>query len=161
LLSRIVKGVESVEKFLLGILLAHEGLDVVDQKAIEIPVLFPEILHFVETDGVDELIDEPLRSDVKNLRAGVVLTNGVARGVQNMGFPQADAPVKKKRVVGPSGILGHGHGGGLGESVGRPHHEALKGVFGVKLLAREVIFGFRRGDGFGPDFLPLQNRLDF
>ena len=61
LLFRLIKGVESVEKFLLRALLSYNKLNIVDQENVVVSVLFAELrggdIVFI-TDGVDQLVGE-------------------------------------------------------------------------------------------------------
>ena len=45
---------------------------------------------------------------------------GVANGVQEVGFPEADAAIKEQGVVGAGGVFGHSLGGGMGEELRQP-----------------------------------------
>ena len=56
-----MKGVEGVEKFLLGTFLADDELDIVDQQDVVVPVLFPEFRGgnvVLVPDRVDQLVGE-------------------------------------------------------------------------------------------------------
>ena len=53
--------------------------------------------------------------------------------MEQVGLAQPGAAVDEQRVVGLGRRLGHGHGGRVGEPVGRADHEPLEGVLGREL----------------------------
>src|SRR5208283_1416585 len=62
-----------------------------------------------------------------------------------MRLAEADAAVKKKRVVGFAGRLGDGEGGGIGKIVVVADDERFKGVFGIEMqfaVGRALMSGF-------------------
>ena len=71
LLAGGVEVVEGVEELLLGLLLAGEELDVVDQEGLEAAVLGAEVIDASLAGGVDELGGELLGGDVEDAQAGL------------------------------------------------------------------------------------------
>ena len=57
----------------------------------------------------------------------------MADGVHEVGLAQARPAVDVEGVVGLGRILGHGHGGGVGELVAAADDEVLEGVIGVEV----------------------------
>src|SRR5690625_4607698 len=64
LLVRVVQGVESVEELLLGLDLALEELDVVDEEYVDVAVTTLERRGAIVADGVDEVVGEFFATDV-------------------------------------------------------------------------------------------------
>src|ERR1041385_6745986 len=65
----VEEGVEGVEKFFLGTLLAAEELDIIDQKQIGLAITLPELYEVVMLDRVDEFVDEHLAGEIHHFRA--------------------------------------------------------------------------------------------
>jgi hypothetical protein len=157
LLVGVVEGVEGVEELFLGLGLALEELDVVDEQDVDVAVAPLEAVLAVVADRVDELVGELLAGDVAHLRVGVEAADVVADRVQQVGLPQPGLAVDEQRVVGLAGRLGDGNGGGVREAVGRTDDEGLEGVLRVEpgLQGGGPAFGGRRddlvldGDGHG------------
>ena len=147
-----MQGVEGVEELLLETLLVLHELHVVDEQDIAVAVSPLEDRHRVGADGVDELVHERLRRHVPHAHAGVVLSDVVGDGVQEVGLAQPGCAVDEQRVVGLGRRLGDRQGGGVGEAVGRADHEGLKGVAGVDRQVVGPAFGcvlwFRCGHGW-------------
>jgi hypothetical protein len=120
--------IESVEELLLNALLAGEKLNVINQQHIRLPVFFAEDDELVVLNGVNILIGEFFRREVRDARALFVPDHVLADRVQQVGFAQADSAVEKERIVGFAGRLGHGLGGGAGEIVVVADDERFKRV---------------------------------
>ena len=132
LLVGVVEGVEGVEELLLGLGLALQELDVVDQQHVDVAVAPLEPVLPVVADRVDELVGELLAGHVAHLGAGVEAADVVADRVQQVGLAQPGVAVDEQRVVGLAGRLGDGDGGGVREPVGRADDEGLEGVLRVE-----------------------------
>ena len=141
LLARVVQGVEGVEEFLLGLLLAGDELDVVDEQDVSAAVFGLEGLHALIAHAGDELVGEFLGGDILHPFVGVLFQHRVTDGVHQMGLAQAGAAVDEQGIVGTAGAGGYGHGRRVGELVGFAHHEGVEGVAGVE--------GGVRGGGSG------------
>ena len=59
--------------------------------------------------------------------------NVLADGVKQMRLAEADAAVKKKRIVGFAGRLGNGERGGIGEIVVVADNKRFKCIFGIEM----------------------------
>ena len=132
LLVGVVEGVEGVEELLLGLGLALQELDVVDQEHVDVAVAPLEPVLPVVADRVDELVGELLAGDVAHLGAGVEAAHVVADGVQQVGLAQPGVAVDEQRVVGLARRLGHRDGRRVGEAVGGADDEGLEGVLRVQ-----------------------------
>ena len=100
LLVGVVEGVERVEELLLGLGLALQELDVVDQQHVDVAVAALEAVLPVVADRVDELVGELFARDVADLRAAVEAADVVADRVQQVGLAQPGLAVDQERVVG-------------------------------------------------------------
>ena len=60
-------------------------------------------------------------------------------GVHQVGFPQADAAIKKQRVERHRPALGHPAGGGMGQLVGLADDETVEGEAGIQRSPRQVL----------------------
>ena len=132
LLVGVVEGVEGVEELLLGLDLALQELDVVDQQHVDVAVAALEPVLPVVADRVDELVGELLAGHVADLGAGVEAAHVVADGVQQVGLAQAGVAVDQQRVVGLARRLGDRDRGRVREPVGRADDEGLEGVLRVE-----------------------------
>ena len=132
LLVGVVEGVERVEELLLGLGLALQELDVVDQQHVDVAVAPLEAVLPVVADRVDELVGELLARDVAHAGAVVERADVVADGVEEVGLAQPGVAVDQERVVGLARRLGDRDRGGVGEPVGRADDEALEDVLGVE-----------------------------
>ena len=94
LLAEIVQMVEGVEELLLRGLLAGEEVDIVNQEHVHRPELLLEQLPLVALDGqVDELVHELFRGGVHHPESGILLPDGVADGLHEVGFAQPGAAI--------------------------------------------------------------------
>ena len=131
-----------MEKLLLGPLLAGDELDVVDEKRIDIPVLFPEFLHLVVTDRVDHFIHELLGRDIEHVSRGDELQGVEADGIEKMGLSETHAAINEKRIVILCRCLGNGDGSGMGKLIAGADDKTIKIVVGIQ---RRVKFGSQIG----------------
>ena len=145
LLVGVVQRVEGVEELLLGLLLALEELDVVDEEHVDVAVAALQGGGVRVLDRVDHVVGERLGGDVADLRAGPEVAHVVADGVQQVGLAESGVAVHQERVVGLARRLGDGDRGGVGEPVGGPDHEGLEGVARVQRAVRDA--GGQRGAG--------------
>ena len=153
LLVRLVQRVERVEKFLLNAFLAGEELDVVNQQHVGLAVFLAELGQLVVLDAVNVFVGELLGRDIGDARAFLVAGDVLADGVEQMRLAQADAAVKKKRVVGFAGRLGDGQGGGVGEIVVVADDKRFERVFGIEMdfavVRRAFVAGLGGSGWFG------------
>ena len=149
LLTALVQGIEDVEEFFLGAILAAHELDVVHQEQIHfVAVIGGELVDAVMLDGLHELAVEGFGRDVPDLFPGVFGHDEVADGLQQVGLAQAHAAVDQQGIeFGSAGILGHGQGGGIGELGVAADHEFFEGVIRVQVDERHSGEGMRRSAG--------------
>ena len=100
LLARGVKGVERVDELLLGVLLALERLDVVDQQGVELAVALLEALRPVLAERADELGREPLRGRVVDGQLRAPAAQVVDDRAQQVRLAEPRRAVEEQRVVG-------------------------------------------------------------
>jgi len=87
LTAGFVKGVEGVEKLLLGRFLpALQKMDVVDEKEISFAIAPPEFCRTSIDDGADQLIHELLCPDVCNSGVRAALKRLVRYSLHEMSF---------------------------------------------------------------------------
>ena len=85
--------VEGVEEFLLGLLLALEELDVVDQEHVDVSVFVAELNGLIVLDRHDELVGELLARDVDDVGVRILAEHAMADSMHQVGFPQANPAV--------------------------------------------------------------------
>ena len=132
LLLGVVQGVEGVEELLLGLLLALQELDVVNQQDVHVAVALPKLRALVLTDGVDEVVGQFFGGDVADPDGVEVAAYVVAQGVQQVRLAQPGVAVDGERVVGLTGAFRHGDRGGMSKPVGAADDEGLEGVLRVQ-----------------------------
>ena len=121
-----------MEELLLGLHLALQELDVVDQQDVDVPVAALEGAGLVVSDAVDEVVGELLGVHVADPDPGIEVLRVVPDGVQQVGLAEPGLAVDEERVVGLGRRLGDGDRRGMGESVAGPDHERLEGVLRVQ-----------------------------
>ena len=121
-----------MEELLLGLHLALEELDVVDEEHVDIAVAPLEVGGLVVADAVDEVVRELLGVHVAHLDVRVEAAGVVADGVEEVGLAQTGLAVDEERVVGLGRGLGDGDGRGIGEAVARADDEGVEGVLRVQ-----------------------------
>ncbi len=127
LLLRVVQRVERVEELLLGRVLAGDELDVVHQEHVELTVAALEFLHALETQGIDEVVQETLGRQIQDLGVRIAALHLLRDRMHEVGLPEADTAVEKQGVVRTRGRFGDGAGRRVGELVGSSDDEALEG----------------------------------
>ena len=125
--------IEGMEELLLGGLLAGDKLDIVHQEEVGIAVFVAEFRVFALLERLNQLVGELIALDVDYVVVRVAVVDLPGDGVEEVGFAKAAGAVDEKGVIGLGGTVGHGDGRGVGEAVGRPHHEPVKGELGVIL----------------------------
>ena len=126
LLLRVVQRVERVEELLLGRVLAGDELDVVHQEHVELAVAPLELVHPLEAQGVDEIVQEALGREVQHARVGVAAQDLLRDRVHQVRLSEADAAVQEERVVGARGRFGDGARRGVRELVGGADDEGVE-----------------------------------
>ena len=94
-----MQGIEGMEKFLLGRGLIAQGLDIINEEQIQIAVGLLEIIHVIETQVFQKVIDKGLRGHIFDTGMGIIHQNLISDGVKQMRFSQTRTTKDKKRVV--------------------------------------------------------------
>ena len=136
LTPRVVEGVERVEELLLGLRLAGEELDVVDQEDVDVSVEMLEALERLSFEGRDEAVRERLHRRVTDCGRGLEGGDVVRDRVQEMRLPESGWSVQEQRVIGLTGRLGDGERGRVRQAVPVADHELVEGVTGVEVAQR-------------------------
>jgi hypothetical protein len=141
-----VQVVEGVEEVLLGVLLAPEELDIVDEQHVHAAESLAEFGRASIANGGDKLVGELLSADVEDVHpSGHGL---VADGVQEVRLADARRTVQKQRVVGLAGGLRYLDGRRPGHTVAVTGYEGLERVGRIeqgRRLRFGLGFGHRRG----------------
>ena len=143
----LVERVEGVEELLLGLGLALQELDVVDEQHVDAAVGGLERLEAAALERADEVVGERLDGRVADGQPGAVLGDVVGDRVQQVGLAEAGRAADEERVVGQAGHLGHGERGRVGEPVAVADHELVERQARVELLRDRGALGLgaRRG----------------
>ena len=141
LAAGLVQRVEGVEELLLGLRLALQELDVVDEQDVGVAEARLEVVDVAGLQRRDELVREALGGRAAHAQAAAVVADVVADRVQQVGLAEAGRPVEEERVVGLAGQLGDGERGGVGEAVGVADDELVERELGMKLA---LVAGRRR-----------------
>ena len=96
----LVQRVERVEELLLGLGLAGEELDVVDQQDVGVAVGLLEAVERSRPERPDEVVGERLDGRVADDRAAAEREDVVADRVEEVGLAEARRGVQEQRVVG-------------------------------------------------------------
>ena len=134
LTPRVVERVEGVEELLLGLRLAGEELDVVDQQHVDVAVEVLEALERLTVERRDEAVRERLDGRVADGRCGLEGRDVVRDRVQQVGLPESWRRVQEQRVVGLTGRLGDGQRGGVRQAVAVADDELVEGVARVEVV---------------------------
>ena len=115
-----------MEEFFLRLLLAGDELNIVHQQQVGLTVLLAHLGGFALADGVDQFVGEIVALHVCDLGVGVVAADHIGDGVDQVGLTQTGVTVDQQGVVVLGGMLRDRLGGGVGQLVGRAHHEGLE-----------------------------------
>ncbi len=121
-----------MEELLLGLGLAGEELDVVDQQHVGVAVGVLEAVDRAGAERGDEVVGERLGGRVADGGAAAEGEHVVADRVQEVGLAEPRRGVEEERVVGLARKLGDGEGGRVGEAVAVADDELLEAVAGVE-----------------------------
>ena len=140
------QGDQGVEKLFLGVLLAGDEMDVVDQKKVGVPQLGLEGGGLAVLDGADKGRGEAFGGQVDHA-LGLAGAHGLpGQGVQKVGLPEAVGAVEEHRVEVTIRPGRHPAGDGEGELVGGARDEGLE----AETLLQALLSGARQaGPGLG------------
>ena len=131
-----MKLVEGVEKALLGLLLAADEVNIVDEEHADAAVLVAELLGIPIAQGNQELIGELFGGGADNVN--VVGRGGMPDGMQKVGLAQPRSGVNEQRIIAVARVLGDGQGGGPGKSIAAAFDEEVKDIFRIKTGIRRL-----------------------
>ncbi len=151
LAAALVERVEGVEELVLGMALALEELDVVDEQHVEVSVATLELLCALCAQSRDELVGEALGGGVADAEGGCRSGEVVGDRDQEMGLAETRRAVEKEGVVGLRRRLGYGESGTVGDAVALADHEPVEGVVDVEI---EI------GTGSGRALVPALGEAD-
>ena len=129
----LVQGIERVEELLLGLRLAGEELDVVDQQHVSVPVGVLEGVERARRERADEVIGEGLDGRVADGRATAERMHVVADRVEEVGLTEAWRGVQEQGVVGLAGELGDCERCRMREPVAVADDELVEAVARIEL----------------------------
>ena len=107
-------------------------MNVVNDQGIDVPIFLAKIAHALGADRFDQFIGELFGAKIDDFQPGFLDQHLVADGVKQMGFAQPRSPIYEQRVVS-GGVVGHGHGGGVGQLIGIAHDEVGESVFFIQV----------------------------
>ena len=123
----VVQLVKGMEKAFLGVLLAADKVDVVNQQHINTSILFAEFPGFPLLDGIYKLIGKLLGADIKHPKlAG---EGNMTNGMQQVGLAQTHIPTYKQGVMAASRVFRYPQGTGISQAVIVADDEGIKGIF--------------------------------
>ena len=131
LAAAVVEGVEGVEELLLGLRLALEELDVVDEQHVDVAEARLEAVGLPVRERAEELVGEGLAGGAADGEPGVVGEQEARDRAEQVGLADAGRAADEQRVVGLRGHLGDGQRGGVGEPVAVADDELVEGELGV------------------------------
>ena len=134
----LVQGIKGMEEFLLHLFFAGDELDVVDDQHVGGAVVAGEIGRLAEAQGVDEFLHELLGRYIEYLGFGIGRRQGVADGLDQVGFADTDAAVQEEGIIFGAGLRGDRLAGGKGQLVAGADHEIIESVAFVEALAVRV-----------------------
>jgi hypothetical protein len=121
--------IERVEEPFLGLFLATNELNIVNQEYVHSPVLRMEISSLSLADRRDELVGEVLsRHAMEPYALGL---KAVAYSLEKVRLAQAHAPVDEQRVVRLSWLVSDSLRCGKRQVVGGTYDKCVEGVPGV------------------------------
>ena len=129
--AAVVQRVEGVEELLLGLGLALEELDVVEEQDVDVAEAGLEAVGVTVAERVEELVGEGLAGGAADGQARAVREQQACDRAQQVGLADAGRPADEQRVVGLRRHLGDGQRGGVREAVGVADDELLEGQLRV------------------------------
>ena len=152
LFVELIEIVKDVEEFFLGLFLADDELEIVDDEDVEFAEFKIEFFTFTEFYGVDKIGVEMRNRGVEDFQRGVFSQKFIADGLDEVGFAEARAAIEEERVIAAARGVDDTASGGNGEIVIRTDDEVIEGVFRVKTRFAGLV-GFEiLGIGFNASF---------
>ena len=126
----VVQLIKGMEKAFLGLFLAADELDVVNQQHAHAPVLIAEFLRPPLAYGRYELVGELLGADTDH--PDMVAQRRLPDGVQEVGLAQAYSTIDKEGIIAAPRALGYRQGGGTSQAVAAAFNEGIEHIAWVK-----------------------------
>ena len=127
-----MEGVEGVEEFLLGGVLAGDELYIVYHKHVHVAVFVAELGVGIVLYGLYQLVCKCFAGNVGYAVGGVYLLYVVAYGVHKVGLAKANVAVYEQRIVRRGRVVRNCLCGGVGNVVAAANDKAVKGELGVQ-----------------------------
>jgi hypothetical protein len=124
-----------VEELFLGLGLALEELDVIDDEDVHFTIGLLELADVAAVERADEVVRKALDRGVARGGASPVGGDVVRDGVQKVRLAEPWRPADEQRVVGEAGHLGDRQSRGVRQTVGIADHELVEGQPGVEAPA--------------------------
>ena len=141
LASAVVQGVEGVEELLLGLGLALEELDVVEEQHVDVAEAGLEGVGVAAAERAEELVGEGLAGGAADRQPGAVGEQEVRDRAEQVGLADAGRAADEQRVVGLGRHLGDGERGGVREAVAVADDELVEGELGVAERSARAALG--------------------
>ena len=127
--------VENLEEGILGTLLLGEFVDVVNNEHVNRLIVPQEVNEIVvQADSVHKLGLETVCADIEDYLVGILLLDGDADGMRQVGFAKAGTAIDEKRIEGSlAGLVGNAQTGRTTEPVAFPFYEIIKCVCGIEV----------------------------
>jgi hypothetical protein len=125
-----------VEELLLGLRLAREELDIVDQEHVRVAVGLLEGFEGARTERPDEVVGERLDSCVTDLGGAAERGYVVADRVEEVGLSEPGRRVQEERVVGLPGEFGDRERRCMSEAVAVANDELVEAIPRVEAAER-------------------------
>src|SRR5690606_21152729 len=123
--------IAGMEELLLGALLVGEELDVIYEQGIDATVITLELFNGVILQRLHHILHKPLGVHVDDFGVLLALLDGVANGMQQVGFAQTGAAIEEQRIVSATRVIGYLAGSRTGQLVGLTLDEVLDGMVHV------------------------------
>src|ERR1039457_7675087 len=118
-----MEGVERVEELLLGLGLALEELDVVEEQDIDMAEARLEVIGLPVAERAEELVREGLTRRATNTETGTVREQQAGDRAQKVRLAHTGRAAHEQRVIGLCGHFRDGQRGGVSEAVAVADHE--------------------------------------
>src|SRR5690606_30866758 len=123
---------ECIEKFFLGAILASKKLDVVNKQQIKRVVITFELVKGLALISLDDIRDVLVSMNIAHSCSGAVGQQGIAYGMDKMGFTQTYSPVQKQGVVRNARVVCNLQGGGSRQLISLASNKIVESQLGIQ-----------------------------
>ena len=113
----LIKVIENIEEFFLGLFFADDKLKVINNKTIEFFKFTIKIFTLTILDGVDKVGIEMGNWCVKDFIVRIVFKKFVANSLNKVGFAEAWSTIKKEWVTASARVFNNAFSGGNGDII--------------------------------------------